>query len=184
MKKYLVLSALCAVSAACFVLGLTACAPETPEEKHLNYHEAVEASCTDGGNIEYWLDADSGKYYSDANGENEISPDSISTAPLGHVYGDWYYDESDYLHHYRYCPRCYDLVTELHDMDENNRCATCDYVYDSTDKGVTEGLGYTAIEENGEITGYKVSVGTVTGGNVVAPCWYLGKLVTDRKSVV
>ena len=48
----------------------------TPEHTHtLTNVPAKAATCKDDGNIEYWVcsDPDCGKYFSDANGENEIA---------------------------------------------------------------------------------------------------------------
>lgn len=51
--------------------------------RHVN---ATAADCTTSGNVEYWYCTDCGKYFSDANAKNEISPDSINLPPLGHNY--------------------------------------------------------------------------------------------------
>lgn len=48
--------------------------------------EAKAATCTEDGNVEYWhcTDPACGKYYSDAEGKNEISALSATTPKLGH----------------------------------------------------------------------------------------------------
>ena len=45
-----------------------------------------DATCTDGGNMEFWRCSDCLKYFSDAQGKNEIVSQSILTAALGHNY--------------------------------------------------------------------------------------------------
>ncbi len=78
MKKFwlvvlTVIMALCAV-------GLVACNGEngangcsSSEHTHrLTYYSAVEATCTDDGNIEYWSCVGCGKSFSDENATNEI----------------------------------------------------------------------------------------------------------------
>jgi hypothetical protein len=50
---------------------------------------AVAATCAAAGNIEYWYCADCGKYFSDANGNTEITLESTVIAALGHNWGNW-----------------------------------------------------------------------------------------------
>ena len=53
----------------------------------LTHVDAIAATCTTPGNIEYYHDEASGKYY-DAN-KNEITQAATVTAALGHDYGAW-----------------------------------------------------------------------------------------------
>ena len=46
--------------------------------------EAIPATCTNPGSIEYWYCSTCESYYSDAALQNEISPDDILTPALGH----------------------------------------------------------------------------------------------------
>lgn len=52
----------------------------------LVHHEAVAPNCTANGNIEYWYDEANNKYFSDANGENEITQADTVRAATNH---DW-----------------------------------------------------------------------------------------------
>jgi len=52
----------------------------------LVHHEAVAPTCTANGNIEYWYDATNEKYFSDANGEHEITQADTVRAATNH---DW-----------------------------------------------------------------------------------------------
>lgn len=82
LSKLLVL--LAAVAAAC--LALVAC--QNPAHK-LERVEAVAATCEDNGNIAYYRCTDDGcgKYFSDAEGKEEISASDIVVAALGHTGG-------------------------------------------------------------------------------------------------
>jgi DNA-directed RNA polymerase subunit RPC12/RpoP len=50
--------------------------------------EAVEATAEQEGNSEYWTCTVCGKYYSDAEGKNEIAKDSWIIPATGHVWDD------------------------------------------------------------------------------------------------
>lgn len=56
------------------------------EYRNLDYHPAVDATCTTDGNIEYWTDAD-GNYYLDAAGEIPTTADEVKVDATGHSYG-------------------------------------------------------------------------------------------------
>ena len=49
------------------------------------HHEAVEATCTTAGNIEYWTCETCGKFFSDAKGETEITAEETVVAATGHA---------------------------------------------------------------------------------------------------
>lgn len=70
---------------------LTACGPEEklPEEHSHNLQKVTAAAptCTEAGNIEYWVckSSDCGKYFSDAEGKKEITDkSSVNLAEKGH----------------------------------------------------------------------------------------------------
>ena len=48
-------------------------------------HPAVSVTCTKNGNTEYWECTDCNKYFSDANGENEIEEESWIIPATGHT---------------------------------------------------------------------------------------------------
>ncbi len=62
-------------------------------EHKLTKTEAKEATCTEDGNSAYWTcdqgDDCCGKYFSDAEGKNEIKKDSWILPALGHDWSDW-----------------------------------------------------------------------------------------------
>ena len=49
---------------------------------------AQKPGCTESGNIEYWYCAECGKYFSDANAENEIAQKDTVIPPTGHTPGE------------------------------------------------------------------------------------------------
>ena len=53
----------------------------------LKHIEAANASCTEDGNIEYWLDEQSGACYADKDGKTPLENTVISA--LGHDWGEW-----------------------------------------------------------------------------------------------
>ena len=57
--------------------------------------DAVDATCTTGGNSAYWTCQDCGAYFSDENGTNVISANSWIIDKLGHEYGTPSYVWSD-----------------------------------------------------------------------------------------
>ncbi|MBQ7339938.1 MAG: hypothetical protein IJW43_03665 [Clostridia bacterium] len=82
MKKVItiLLSTLFMVSMS---LGLTACG----HEHELTKTSAVSATCETNGNSEYYT-CECGKYFSDAEGKNEIAKDSWIISSTGHDHGD------------------------------------------------------------------------------------------------
>lgn len=65
--------------------------PEKFAHTHtLVHHPAKNASCTEDGNQEYWDCSGCGKFFSDAQGEKEVTdPDELFTPKTGHKYGEW-----------------------------------------------------------------------------------------------
>lgn len=56
------------------------------EHSHKMTHvDKVAATCIEAGNIEYWRCSDCSKYFTDANGVNEISSEDIVIEPVGHT---------------------------------------------------------------------------------------------------
>ena len=63
--------------------------------------DAQAATCTEAGNIAYWQcsDPDCGKYYSDAEGKNEITLEQTIVPATGHSASTaWSYDETGHWH--------------------------------------------------------------------------------------
>lgn len=76
MKQKLI-GALCTLMllTACIVV-LTGCGGATHRHA-MEYHEAIEATCTENGNIEYWSCSECEKYFSDEEGHIEIAADDL-----------------------------------------------------------------------------------------------------------
>ena len=67
--------------------------PVTPHEHKLTRHAPKKPTCTKDGNIVYWTcsegDHPCGKYFSDKNGEDEISEDETVDPATGHSWDEW-----------------------------------------------------------------------------------------------
>ncbi len=80
-------------------------------EHNMTHVAAVAPTCAEAGNIEYWTCAECGKYFSDANGNNEITLESTVIPATGnHSYGE-YVSNNDGTHKH-VCSVCGDTVTE------------------------------------------------------------------------
>ena len=113
--------------------------------EHLVKHDRVEPTCETAGNIEYYVCELCGRYYSDAAGEHEIEPTSITIPALGHNYGEWQYDAENHQHY----KECANDTNHDHTIREN-----CTY----TRKIVGGDVVYTCSECGGH---YEVSIITV-----------------------
>lgn len=67
--------------------------PPKDHEHGLEHFDAKEPTCTEDGNIEYWVctggDHPCGLYYSDSEGKNQISADDTVIPATGHEMGKW-----------------------------------------------------------------------------------------------
>ena len=67
--------------------------PVTTHEHKLTRHAPSKPTCTEDGNIVYWTcsegDNPCGKYFSDKNGEDEISEDETVNPATGHSWDEW-----------------------------------------------------------------------------------------------
>ena len=67
--------------------------PVTTHEHKLTRHAPSKPTCTEDGNIVYWTcsegDNPCGKYFSDKNGEDEISEDETVDPATGHSWDEW-----------------------------------------------------------------------------------------------
>lgn len=85
MKRRQFFALLLIVMAVLCLIGLAACGKDESTHKHtLVHYDPVDATCTENGFVEYWLCSECQKYFSDANGEQEISEITISAH--GHIY--------------------------------------------------------------------------------------------------
>ena len=65
------------------------------EHANLTHTDAVAATCTKDGNIEYWYCADCGRYFSDANAETQINKADTVEKAKGHNWGGPTYTWAD-----------------------------------------------------------------------------------------
>jgi|GEM_PF-6537785 len=75
-------------------------------------HAAVDPTCTEPGNLEYWQCLQCGKVYTDADALNEVKLEAVQLDALGHDLGEW-------------------TVTIpadcTNDGEEERTCSRCDY---------------------------------------------------------
>lgn len=88
----------------------------------------VPATCTEEGNIEYYVCTGCMECFTDPEGKDKIPETaSVTVGALGHTTSDtWEYDEN---HHWRLCTVCDEVLIEtqmIHEMD-NETCTTCGY---------------------------------------------------------
>ena len=95
--------------------------------------EAKAATCTEPGNSEYYTCGNCGKFFSDADGKNEIAKDSWVIKALDHDFtGAWV--NTDAAGHYHKCSRCDATDTVIkHTFNgkpctEEDSCKVCGYV--------------------------------------------------------
>ena len=98
MKKKLFIIFITVMASACFALGLSACTGnggDDPEQgsgdghtHNISYVAAETATCTQDGHAEYWYCADCGKYFTDAEGNNETTIVQLEIPATGHTPAD------------------------------------------------------------------------------------------------
>ncbi|MBQ6677315.1 MAG: hypothetical protein IJM71_04635 [Clostridia bacterium] len=59
--------------------------PVFRHEHVLTHYEAVDPSCTEGGNIEYWFCEECGGYFTDAEGTLSVAESDVILPALGHL---------------------------------------------------------------------------------------------------
>lgn len=130
-------------------------------EHSLTATEAKDATCTAPGNSAYWTCDTCGKYFSDAEGKEEIEKDSWILAQLDHSYtGEWVITDDG---HARKCVNgCdgNDTVAPHTDSNSDKRCDECQYEMPGTGGGEEEayvptiGNGTTSVkpDESGNVT--------------------------------
>ena len=95
--------------------------------KHTNIRhiDAVEPSCTESGNIEYWKCDDCGMVFTDAECTNTITEEETYLAPTAHVFDGW---KSDLSGHWRECSVCgYIDDNDYHSINSRGICSVCGY---------------------------------------------------------
>lgn len=110
----------------------------------LVHHAAVQATCQNTGNVEYWECETCAKYYSDEAAAAEVSPADVIIAKTDHKWSVKYtYDKNGHWHKCEYC----DAVTgtESHvssgeaTATEAEYCTVCGYVITPVKSGGSSG---------------------------------------------
>ena len=94
MKKSFSVMVAIVLIASMSLLAFAACVTDD-ECRHsaMQCIDAVDATCIENGNIEYWYCPDCGKYYSDEMGEHAISiDDTVIVAAGEHDWSAWVTD--------------------------------------------------------------------------------------------
>ena len=99
----------------------------------LVHHAAVQATCQNTGNIEYWECETCAKYYSDEAAAAEISPADVIIAKTDHKWSVKYtYDKNGHWHKCEYCDAV--TATESHvssgeaTATQAEYCTVCGYI--------------------------------------------------------
>ena len=172
MKKSLSEIVVIALIVSLGMVAFVACVTddETCTHANMEYVEAIDATCTEDGNVEYWHCDICNLNYADENGLQKL--DTVVIPAKGHSYADeWSYDALGHWH----AATCGHVNVRgdyaEHKFDENNHCDVC-----GCHITTTEGLTYSYHEatDSYEVTG----IGTATESDIVIPRLYQGKAVT------
>ncbi len=138
--------------------------------KHdLKKHAGSDATCTDDGTIDYWECNVCGKYFSDANGKQEIGKDETVTHSPGHQFGDWVSSEAE---HYKECSVCRAKKDVAQHSFNGKVCTVCGYTLQDT-----QGLAYEPTKDG---SGYVVTgPGTADTAALIIPSTYNEKPVKE-----
>lgn len=97
---------------------------DSKHEHTLIKHEAVAATCTRDGNIEFWECKDCKKYFSDSTGNKEIADKNSVIIFAAHIFADEW--ESNEEKHWHECVNCNERKDEAkHTFGENGVCEIC-----------------------------------------------------------
>ena len=112
----------------------------------LVHHAAVQATCQNTGNIEYWECETCAKYYSDEAAAAEVSPADVIIAKTDHKWSVKYtYDKNGHWHKCEYCDAV--TATESHvssgeaTATQAEYCTVCGYIITPKKGGGSSG-GY------------------------------------------
>ena len=125
----------------------------------ITHYASVAPGCTEEGNIEYWYEINSEKYYSDSTCETEITVEQTILAATGHSYAsDW---TTGFYKHWHAAICGHDLKADEVEHDfVNGVCSVCGMAQPS------EGLDY---ETNGDGTCALDNVGTCDEDLIIVP---------------
>ncbi len=135
----------------------------------LTKHDGSDATCTDDGTIDYWTCNVCGKYFSDADGKQEIGKDETKTHAAGHQFGNWVSSEAE---HYHECSVCHTKKDAAEHTFNGKTCTVCGYTLQDT-----QGLAYEPTKDG---SGYIVTgMGTADTAALVIPSTYNEKPVKE-----
>lgn len=109
--------------------------------------EAKDPTCTEDGNIKYYVCSGCGKLFEDEACTKELNDEDVVVKALGHDYSSkWTFDEEKH-NHYKECSRCHDKKVEACDFESEivgcavvHTCSVCGGSYEQkfmwTDKTV------------------------------------------------
>ncbi len=108
------------------------------EHEHgLTETAAKAATCTEAGNSAYWTcdggDDPCGKYFSDAQGTEEIEKDSWIIPALGHDWGEWI------------------LITDPTETEEGKEMRTCSRCQEKETRAIPANIAYHVVSGDGNI---------------------------------
>ena len=88
VKTGLIIGIVALICVIAIVLVFVFLADKGDEHKHtLTHSDAVAATCTEDGSVEYWTCTECGKHFADENAAEEL--DSIVVPALGHDFADY-----------------------------------------------------------------------------------------------
>ncbi len=117
------------IVAAVSLAGMLFLTAEAAEEHNLVEVPEKEATCTEEGNIAYWYCLDCGKYFSDPDGEDEISPADTVIPVTSH---EWAWSETEFS------------GTDYKEIDIRFECMHCYATREETVLIETVGMGVEA----------------------------------------
>lgn len=89
---------------------------------------SVSPTCTEQGNIEYYVCTGCMDCFTDAKGKNKLpETETVMLGALGHSTSDWWKYDTD--NHWRFCSVCKEVLAETqmaHEM-QNGKCTTCGF---------------------------------------------------------
>ena len=135
--------------------------------------DAVNATCTEAGNIAYWYCSECDKYFSDAEGKNEIAENEWVKKATGHTYST-VWSSDDYNHwHQATCEHSDEIKDkDEHSFNDEQKCTVCDYE-------LTYSVGlYFSLNDDGQ-SYYVSNVGSCySDSDIVIPATFNGLPVT------
>lgn len=113
----------------------------------------VPATCTQGGNIEYYTCSGCSEHFTDAAGKNKLPADKrVEVGALGHTPSNFWRFDREY--HWRICTTCQAVLDETKMLHEaaDGKCTTCGYVIGSDSVTETTAMNPSEPTDSGKET--------------------------------